>query len=76
MATALELADAHRELDTFGLAAGVPPPFALWRAARAESEGRQDRVVRYRHAMIHAGHLLTRKGKPYKRCPMCHHLLK
>lgn len=47
-------------------------PFQLWQIANREAGGHiAARLVRFRHSMMHAGYLLTAKGKPYKRCPMC-----
>jgi hypothetical protein len=48
-------------------------PVELWRLANGEARGHVGaRLVRFRHSMLHAGYLLNSKGKPYKRCPMCH----
>lgn len=64
--TALDLADEFRHGRT------TCRPFELWRFANVEAGSDSARRVLFRHAMIHAGYLLTRKGWPYKRCPMCH----
>jgi hypothetical protein len=69
--TALELADRLR------VGEGRASPFEIWQHADREADGvRAARQTLYRHSMIHAGFLLTAKGDPYKRCPMCHSALK
>lgn len=51
--------------------------YDLWLAAKYESSGNGEaRRTKFRHAMIHAGFLVTTKGAPYKRCPMCHAMLR
>jgi hypothetical protein len=48
-------------------------PIELWRLANDEARGHVGaRLVRFRHSLLHAGLLLNSKGKPYKRCPVCH----
>ncbi len=68
---ALDLADEFRHGRT------TCRPIELWRHADDESGGSLTaRMTLFRHAMIHAGYLLTAKGNPYKRCSMCHETLR
>lgn len=65
-ASALDLADAVRRGDSDATS------YELWRAADREAKGIETaRRSIYRHAMIHAGFLVTAKGPPYRRCPDC-----
>lgn len=67
--TALELADNLRR------GRGTARVIELWRAADQEATAVSERLVLFRHAMLHAGYLTTAKGHRYKRCPMCHGVL-
>jgi len=68
---ALALADALRH------GRAIAKPFDLWLAADRESGGIvSGRILRYRHALVHAGYALNRRGNPYKVCPMCHERLR
>jgi hypothetical protein len=68
--TALDLADRKRAGDS------SITSFRLWEHANHAAGGREVRQTLFRHSLIHAGCLLTAKGYPYKRCPMCHSALK
>lgn len=61
----LELANATR------IGTASASPYELWKLAEYETDGPAGRRENYRHAMIHAGHLRTAKGRRYKRCPIC-----
>lgn len=61
----LDLADATRRGREKATA------YELWEKANAESVSETERRDVYRHAMIHAGHLVTKAGTPFQRCPIC-----
>lgn len=68
-----EQSEALALADEFRHGRSTCRPMQLWEFANRESGGHLGaRLVRFRHSMLHAGYLLTAKGKPYKRCPMCH----
>lgn len=65
-AAVIELAD--------GVRAGVETAdaYQIWTAANRGADGSPTRRRElYREAMIHAGLLLTARGKRYARCPIC-----
>lgn len=62
---ALRYADAARaDPDAAG-------PYHLWQLADREASSPPARVRLYRHAMIHAGYLLSSRGRPYRICRIC-----
>lgn len=63
--SALEMADASRR------GQDEATPYALWQRANEEARTESERRDLYRHAMVHAGHLVTKAGTTFRRCPIC-----
>lgn len=56
--------------------AGLASPYDLWLLADREAAGVDSkRRELYRHALIHAGYLLSIHEKPYVICPICYEQL-